>query len=157
VKFFTAEWWFVVTPDLDRWEETERAFKEYASYLDSIDSHLKAVPEILRSPNAFHDDGLDSIEIRIDEVQLDLIEANDGHPRTLIVRGVRSISQECWDIEDGIDPRHLYVNGDDIGYNELYVDEEKQTLTLSLIFRSGNEIMISGYLDSIQFEFIDPS
>ncbi len=157
MRFFTPEWWFVICQDFDRWDESEQAFKDYEAYLRSVESHLHAVPDFLRSPNALHDDGLESIEIRIDDVKLNLNSATDGHARTLTVRGVRSFLQECWDNEEGYDPRHAYTTGDGIGYNELFVDEEKKTLTLSFIFRSGNEIVISGHLDSMRFEFIDPA
>ncbi|GEM_PF-5787766 len=50
----------------------------------------------------------------------------------------------------------MYANGDDVGYHELDLDLERNALVYSMITRSGTEIELAGYLDTIRFELIDP-
>ena len=156
MRFFTADWWFVVCQDFDRCEEANQAFEDYQRYIESVEFHLRSLPEQLMDPCGFHDDGIKSIEISLDEVTLKLIASKHGHPRTLKISGVRSVKLDCWDdMEDRQDPRHHFTHGDAIGYHELHVDEARGILIYTAILQSGTELELSGYLESIDFELIE--
>ncbi len=149
MNYFTNEWWFVICQDFDRHQEADKAFADYETYLESVSGYLKEVPAILLDPCGLHDARIESIRLVEQTVEIDLIESTIGNSQKIRITGVQSFTKKAID-DSGSSFEH-----ESVGYHEIIINEQKETITLAMICDSMDEIYIGSTIRSMRFELIN--